>query len=71
MKERLKRIFGALVFILAFLFAAAVIMCLRGQSLVLCTYSIPIPCRIGGKIRIVALADLHGEMPEEKQEAFA
>lgn len=69
MKERLKRFFCALALILAFLFAVAAIMWFRGQSLAECTYSVP--CRTGEKIRIVALADLHGELPEEKQEAFA
>ena len=68
MKERLKRIFCALALILAFLFAVAAIMWFRGQSLAECTYSVP--CRAGEKIRIVALADLHGKLPEEKQEAF-
>lgn len=70
MKIIVKRLFKILVPSLLFLLlAAAVFMCLRGQSISECTYSVP--SRTGDHVRIVALADLHGELPEEKQDKFA
>ena len=68
MNAKIIRPFKLFLLILVLLLAAAAFMWLRGQSISECTYSIP--SRTGDHVRIVALADLHGELPEEKQETF-
>jgi len=69
MKARLQRLLIIFAAILISLLGSAAWMWSRGQSVSECTYSIP--SRTGEHVRIVALADLHGELPEEKQEKFA
>lgn len=68
MKERIKRIFGLFGLILAVLLVIFICMLFRGQSLAKRTYSLP--SRSGRKLRILALADLHGKLPGEEQESF-
>lgn len=66
MREKVKRIFGLLGSILVILLVTITFMWLRGQTLVKCTYSVA--SRSGKKLRIAALADLHGKLPPKKQE---
>lgn len=68
MKKIIKRILIGSLLIVTFLLAIAVLMLLRGQTISKVTYSVPSHTDKG--LRIVALADLHGDLPKMKMDTF-